>query len=452
MTIGLVRFDVEDYLTRESDDALVDMMRVMRRSGVPASYGVVGKKMTALHDHQAHAAIAMLAEELALGFHSYSHSEHPTIAEELALLSYDQGVEAFINREQPGVEAIARYTGREPRYFTQPGGNWVPHTVDALPKLGMPIFFSDAWNSYLIESSEPMWYGSILHLAPPVVTPRPFLLGLPNNLDQALGMADQIAADHPTGVVMVMLHPTELVSTQFWDADNFGHGQTAEVLRPAPLRTSVDRAAAHEAFERYIRHLSSVPGVTWLNVMDLVDQIHPRHAVPVARAELLNAMTHTGLGPTRFERGSLSAAQMVWALANFVNHSQVQSIEVPLIEGPKAWAVKPHQKDMVGGVSSPHLLEACLRIVQCGQAEGRIPGVIEMGQEVMPIEGIARLALAHLRREDAPAPTPLTFLEYVKPQDQLHWSWPIFSHSFEPVSLWNEARRLAWSLAPVEWR
>ncbi|MDA8195076.1 MAG: hypothetical protein M0Z53_13955 [Thermaerobacter sp.] len=454
MTIGLIRFDVEDYLTPESDAALIEMMDAMQEAGLPASYGLVGKKALALRARGANQALSRLGRESALGFHSHSHSEHPTLAEELAGLPYPQAVRAFIAREAPGVQAIREMTGGAPRYFTQPGGNWVPEAVDALPALGMEIFFSDAWNSYLIEWPEPLWYGSLLHLAPPVATPRPFLLGMPGNLPEALAIAEQLPVSQPDKqLAMVMLHPTELVTTRFWDAVNFSAGSTAPVLSPAPLRSTGDHQAALGALRRYLAALSRVPGVEWLDVMGLTARILPRAPVAVTREEVIRLVTANGLGPARAARGVLSAADLVWSLAYFAWRPGTSRVQAPVLAAPAKWSETAPISDPASVASVDQALR---EVVESGRRTGRLPGEVVVGGIRLPIDMVGRYAMSRMGSRDGrpvvPAALSLKFLQFVKQPDSLHWSWPVFPPGFQPFRLWLDAKRLAWSIAPVKWR
>ncbi len=453
--IGLLRYDVEDYLTPQSHEALGFIVDAMRHVGIEGSYGVVGKKALALAQAGHHLVLDALRREPALGFHSWSHSEHPTIAEELQHLTYRAGIKAFVEREQVGVGMVADAI-RPPIYFTQPGANWVPAAVEALPQLGIDIFFSDAWNSYVVPLDEPVWLGPVLHLSPPVLTPRPFLLKFPDNFQEATDVIDKAVAQFSGGkMFMVMAHPTELVSTKFWDAVNFAHGATVEVLRPAPVRNKKEQRHAQERFRDYLSALANHPGIEWLNVIQVRQRVRPLGArrVPLQRWK---EVLRNGLGPVRIDAVSLSAAQQVYLLALAVDEASADEMTIPSVLPPEDWEPSAPTANQHNTAPARVVRQASHWLRHEIEKSGRLPRTVPGERDSWPIEVYAGYARALWEDPHALAVTawPLTldFLGFIQEPDQLHWDWPIFPHAFRPLRLWQQARSIAWSLAWVEWQ
>lgn len=444
MRYGLIRLDIEDFLTPESDDGLQAMLDQLDRHRLPASYGVVGEKATALAHRGRHELLDRLRQKPALGFHSTSHSRHPTLAEELEPLPYPAGVDRFVERESVGVGAVADLV-KAPVYFTQPGGNWVPQATQGLPRMGMELYFSESWNSYLVELTEPVWLAQVLHFSLPVPTPAPFLLGLPNNLDEAISRLRHIGETVPDGgAFTIMTHPTELVATKFWDAVNFAQGKTVQTLRPAPLRSRGERERAIYALDQYFLTAAELPGIEWLDVVTLANRVEPRRPFAVRRDQLDGALRRFGLGPTRLSDGTLSASQWVYLLAYFIAHPKTHEVVVPLVDAPKVWTEADFGP---GPLNRPGALTAAAEEVLARvDADRELPARVAG----MAIEHFAILAAHRLLALDEA--TPLTFLSYVKPPEALHWDWPIFAPDFRPYRLWQETRRLAWTIAPVQWK
>jgi len=432
--IGLIRFDVEDYLTQESDDALAAMLDAMHRAQIPGSYGVVGKKAQALKERGRQDILHRLAQEPSLGFHSWSHSEHPTLAEDLSLLSYEAAVDRFVEREAKGVAQV-RDAIRAPEYFTQPGGNWVPEAVEALPRLGMTVYFTDSFNSYLVDLPGPYWYGQTLLYSFPVINPRPFGLGLPGNLAQAIEMVE--ARQHEPTPFMVMLHPTELVTTVFWDAVNFSYGRTRTPLIPAPLREPQERRAALESFERYLQALRRLD-IEWHDAASLKKQVKPLTPVRVTRMMLAKAVAKGGWGPLRMtDEGALSAAEAVFAACQLALEPDRGEVTVGWVGAPAQWEPSAPRHE---GLSGTRRLEWCRWVVDGVLSSGRLPSPAQSG---MRLEDGLGTVLPSVGKDT------LAFLDYVKAPEALHWDWPIFPKNFRPLRLWKDARRLAWTLKPA---
>lgn len=448
---GLVRFDIEDFITAESDEALQFILDVMDEYQMPASYGVVGKKAQFLRDHGHTDILARLAEKTALGFHSTSHSEHPTIAEDLAPLSYDKGVAHFIHREQTGIETVTRLM-KAPLYFTQPGGNWVPEACDALAQLHMPIFFSDSWNSYIVTLTQPMWIEDIVHWSLPVVSPKPFAMQLPDNLDQAVHMIEQAAQSMAGGeAFMIMVHPTELVTTKFWDAVNFQFGATQATLRKAPLRSLADRQQAFDGFRQYVGRIREIEGIEWMDVVSLTHRIRPQtppRQVPLPH--LVDAISVGGLGPCVIQEESFSAAELVVALALSLKGAtpghMLPQVKAPLTwDHPEVMNVESHEP-----LGLDRVVDYAQEIVSRVIESSRLPE--KLGKGAVSIEHWAYSALFHVRHAVSLPSLPLRFLDYVKDPAELHWDWPIFPPDFQPYRLWQETRRLVWSLKLAQYQ
>ncbi len=434
---GLIRFDIEDYLTQESDDALEHMLGTMRKAGMPASYGLVARKVDALKRNGRVALLHELSQEPALGFHSTSHSAHPTIAEELALLPYEAARARFVERERPGVRTVVDQVG-QPRYFTQPGGNWVPEAAEVLPQLGMDLYFTDSFNSYVVDLPGPYWYGNVLLYSFPVVNPRPFGLGLPGNLNEAISLVEE-QVDRG-GVFMVMLHPTELVTQKFWDAVNFAHGTTRDPLIPAPVRPLSEQRAALESFAKYVQEIRRLD-IEWYNSETLRATVEPKRAISVRRAELVAAVQREGFGPVKVRGGYLSAAEALYALARFESTPGNVVVTIGQVDAPWEWQAPAN----VSGERLPETRRqwAATLIVQCVERQGRLPDRKDLGG--VTLEQAFRSFMDENLRDVRPV-----FLDYIKEPSKLHWDWPIFPENFRPWRLYRDAQRLAWTLKPAD--
>lgn len=432
---GLIRFDVEDFLTPQSDDALAYMLASMRRTGMPGSYGLVGKKVDAMRARGQAQLLAELAREPALGFHSVSHSEHPTLAEELDRLPYEQALSVFVDRERPGVQTVCEYV-RAPSYFTQPGGNWIPEAAEGLPALGMDIYFTDSFNSYVVDLPGPYWYGDVLLYSFPVINPRPFGLGLPGNLDEAIALIE--AQQSKSGPFMVMLHPTELVTYEFWDAVNFSRGTTPPKLVPAPVRPYGEQRAALESFEKYLQEIRHF-NIEWYDSETMKATVKPRRPVTVSRLELVSAVRRDGWVPLPVAKGYLSAAETLYGLAKLSLLPADAQVPISMVRAPVEWqACDSRDWSPLDGEG---LRTAAGRIVESVERSGRLPTDRELGGVILE-----QVMQSLMQSSDPVRPT---FLDYIKQPSELHWDWPIFPHDFHPWRLVHDARRLAWTLKPA---
>lgn len=130
------QFDVEDFVTPETDEVLLRLAQIMEGFGVKASFCVVGEKARVMESRGRTDVIdALRGQDVA--YQSNLHSVHPVISEYLSEKGWDEGVEEVRLRESQGVEAVSRIFGVKPSAFIQPGGSWAPR----------PPTLSEAWES-----------------------------------------------------------------------------------------------------------------------------------------------------------------------------------------------------------------------------------------------------------------------------------------------------------------
>jgi peptidoglycan/xylan/chitin deacetylase (PgdA/CDA1 family) len=414
-----LRFDVEDWLTPAADWALVRILDQLAEVGARANFAVVGLKAAALLGRGRADVLRRLAALGSVGYHSYSHSVHPTLAEDLNPLDDEQALQRFVEREAPGV-AILRRAGTPPVFFTQPGANWVPEVAQVGPDLGLRAFVSEAWNSYLVPSRRLCWLGRVLYWAPPVDVPKGFVFGLPDGVADAV---ESVQATVDRGEpAMVVTHPTELTTARFWDQDNFAAGENHWPTVPGAALPAAAWEARARALGDYWKRLADLDPV-WVTVDDWLAAVDPPGAVPVDRATLAEALRRDGLGPLRVTGGVLSAAEVVYAVAALADGSG--PVTVPWLDVPRGDLTAP---------TPEALCEAAL-------AGGRLPwrwggrslleGALALAEQVLGVRPVPRVS------------------GRVRPPAEQHWDWPIFAPGFRADRIWERAVRAAWALKPA---
>ena len=118
-------FDVEDYITPQSDDALKRLAEIFDEQGERAIFKFVGEKVRVLEARGRHDVIQKMAAH-DIGYHTDNHSQHPTVSEYLEGLGWDEGVAEFERRERAGMDDLRRVFGDRVYCYGQPGGAWAP--------------------------------------------------------------------------------------------------------------------------------------------------------------------------------------------------------------------------------------------------------------------------------------------------------------------------------------
>lgn len=457
----LLRFDTEDFLTPESDDAALAIADLCTRVGARATFPVTAWKARALAARDRSDVISALSRH-DVGFHSTSHSLHPTIAEDLEATPDDRAAAAFAAREGDGMREVEATFGRSLACYTQPGANWVAEASDALSRWGIPLHYGEGWNAYIDVAGRPFRLGTTLHYSGAVACPKPFLSRLPESLalaltrvDAAVGEAREGPGD--VGLVNVVAHPTELVTKVFWDAVNFGGGANRDPMawRPPPVRAAADAASALGALGTYLRHLQALPGAMFWGASDLA-RAHPDTTEDASfdladAVRVAEAFAGGRIGAIAVRGAILSPAQAVTLLARAAVAVADGTARAPIRVGLPlpSYVAEPHLKERTA--EGPTLLEAARALA------GASPWPVAMaGLPMTAAAGaLARLLLAELADARLPAAVAvpegqLLTRRWVRPEGDLHWDWPIFRPGFRAPRLRERALRATWTLKPTE--
>src|SRR2546430_9392022 len=152
-------FDTEDYILPQSDDAAKRIALFLTQQDIRATFKVVGEKGRTLERRGRRDVIGALAHH-EIGYHSNTHSQHPTVAEYESGLDWESGVQEFARRERPGYDDLRRIFGQAPTCYGQPGNSSAPQPYGALKNWGVKVYTVEAPHVGL--QGQPVWYGGLL--------------------------------------------------------------------------------------------------------------------------------------------------------------------------------------------------------------------------------------------------------------------------------------------------
>ena len=132
-------FDIEDYVTRESDGLVLKALEILRKYRIPVTCKVVAEKARALLANGRRDVIDAISG-CDVGYHTNTHSRHPTVYEYIAKKNVLEGAEDFYAREGAGLELVKRTFKTAPSCFGHPGKSWAPHYYPALKRMGIPLY------------------------------------------------------------------------------------------------------------------------------------------------------------------------------------------------------------------------------------------------------------------------------------------------------------------------
>lgn len=464
--VVLLRLDTEDPFTPQSDDATLFLANALAQRGIRATFPVTTWKAQALAARARTDVLSALSRH-ALGFHSTTHSRHPTIAEALEATADDAAVAAFGDREAAGARRLAEILDAPLCCYTQPGGNWAAEASPALDAWGIRVHHSEGWNAYVDLAGRPFYLCNILHFSAPVAAPKPFLSRLPAVLDEATRLVSEamLPACEPRQLVHVVFHPTELVTLRFWDVVNFGGGvnRPEALWGPPPLRPAADVRAASAAFLQWLDGLVAT-GTRFWTAADLAraypDLARGRVFTLDEALAVASLLAPGRLGSLAVNGVALSPAEGLDLILTALQTLEAGQVRAPLtlrpVQPPWEQPAADHWPARRLDGAALHQLVAQLNAdLDRGQLRDKLQG--DAG--TLPL-GTVAVGLALVLREYAATgrwpqrvsipPQRLTTARHVKSEEALNWNWPVFAPGFRAPNLRRRAVASTWTLKPAE--
>ncbi len=303
-------FDVEDFITPESDDALLALIHMMDSLGIRGSLKIVGEKIRVLKKRGRTDILEKLAGH-EVCYHTENHSVHPTQTEYLRDMGFAEGAMEFERRERQGFEDVQEISGQFPTSYGQPGASWAPHVFPVLKKWGVPTYLD---SHYLLSVKEgPFWYGGILNLTRLWSTMR--LEFTENGLEDAKAQFDSFcerAGD--LQLVSIYYHPCEFACTDFWDGVNFKKGVNPprEEWKPAPLRTREEMRRRVDLLGEFLHYTLQNPAVEYITAQQACT-FEKTDPAPITKEDVRKMAKALAAGPDYYLRGerSLCASEVL---------------------------------------------------------------------------------------------------------------------------------------------
>jgi hypothetical protein len=432
-------FDTEDYIEPAADDAALRIATDLSDLGVRATFKLVGEKARVLESRGRTDVLRALARH-SIGYHSNYHSLQPVPAVYLRTMGFLEGAGEFERREEPGVADIRRIFGVNPICYGQPGSSWAPQSNRALRHMGIPVYLDEG--SQVGVDEQPVWYGGLLYIFNlGQYLMRPDLDSEDNRaifrrFDEA---AKRLAAGDG-GVISTYFHPTEFVTTEFWDAVNFSNGavrERSEWVRPR-RRTPEASERCYRILRGYVEHAKRTPGVQFVTAQDLLQLYSPMTSRAPDR-EVIARHLATSITFLRSETGTYSAADLLLALLG---------LEPMAIDGPVKRGSTTYDAETIPAASFERVKEDVRGFIKINE---RLPGEVFIGAQTLSLEDFAATLAGSVLQ---PGPVrvrrgKLGFERYVTTEASAAFKWPIHPQGFAAPELLELARLQAWTLKPA---
>ncbi len=435
-------FDTEDYIEPSADDAALRITTDLTQAGVRGTFKIVGEKARVLEARRRIDVIRALSHHC-IGYHSNWHSIQPAPSVYLRRLGFLEGADEFERREIQGVLDVKHIFGVTPICYGQPGSSWAPQTYRALRHLGIPVYLDDGTQVGLDE--QPFWYGGILNIYNlGRYSVRPDLDREEKNGEIYRTFADDVTRlSERGGVISTYFHPTEFVTTEFWDAVNFSDGTIRDRqswVRPHK-RTQSGSERCFRILHTYVEQAKRTPGVRFVTAEELLQlygsPIPPQLDKRTAAEHLLEHITFL-----QTRTGDFSAADLMLDLLG---------IPPTVVDGPTSRGVTTYRSDRIPEWLFEKVKADAINFITVNH---RLPSEVFVGAETLSLPDFVATAAGqvitpgpiHVRRGN------IEFEKYVSTDAKGAFAWPIHPKGFSAPELLELARLQAWTLKPARLR
>ncbi|AZR74171.1 hypothetical protein BBF96_12660 [Anoxybacter fermentans] len=483
----LLRFDTEDYITPESNDALNAILDILDELQIKATFVLVGHKIEMLLN-EGETEILEKLQHHALGYHSYMHSFHPLACEYLERLGWREGVEKFLKVEEPGHKTFVEIFDQTPVCYTQPGADWVPHTYVALQQWEIPFFFSEDKHSLINLQQKPFILNGILTLAKkPTISNLTCLASSPDTLNNARNKFyqdyQQTSQAKEPGLIILVSHPGRMItSKKSWDVLNFAKGINTprKKWQTPPLKSRIEYEQDLQAFKQFLIDLMDNYDFEWITAKNLVDMYKNR----IIHKDRVKGAYH---GESNLTVDSNTIQQIATAFIKEISYYQLGDMWLSPIQATSILChflqIKakegyfPDSVPVPGEIFFPEdipevkvsndleclgwaeLIQGTETIMKMIKTDTSFPLKIKAGGNLWIelekfIGGLAQAIITmtkdNLTLDRVLLPhTRLKTKDFVKKIDQVHWSWPIFEFGYRNGKILEYTKLLSWTMKPI---
>jgi hypothetical protein len=484
-------FDTEDYILPQSDDAAKRLAVFLTQQGVKATFKMVGEKARVLERRGRRDVIGALAQH-EIGYHTNTHSQHPTPAEYESTLDWDTGVEEFVRRERSGFDDVRRIFGQVPTCYGQPGSSWAPQAFPALKKWGVKVYLDEGDQVGL--NGKPFWYGGLLNIFNTSEGAKLHPNQDWSNLAEVRARFQEfylrMTSRPEGGIISFYFHPCEFVHREFWDGVNFARGANPppEEWKVPPMKSPEESERAFKFFEELISYMKSFPRVEFVTAsqaLQLFKDPAQRHVYPPEELAAIAKQVDPEVSFQVHDDYTLAPSEVFLLLNRYVAGVVRKAPPQPLLldgtpygpaspvaagfsppqenGGLKAAATPPQETGglMAAATEVPwsQFSRTVLDVADYLAKNGQLPNAVWLGsQPVSPesyLVALAQVTTRLLVKAELPesvtlAPAHLAAAKYVADDSPDLWGWVIFPPNFRAPKLMGLAKLQAWTLKPAQ--
>ncbi|MEM2741858.1 MAG: polysaccharide deacetylase family protein [Nitrososphaeria archaeon] len=253
-------FDVEDFTNNHSVTALQSVLELLNKYDFKGIFFLTGHMAEKIQDYP---NVIELLEEHEIGYHSSSHSVHPTVFEFTDVENYDEAYRISLERETSHINPLSGeieglggilfikdlFPSKQIIAYRAPGCCWSPPHTEALRDLGIKFDFSSN------ISQIPVYYNGLTFYPSPIFQAW--------NADISNFRIFWISAIKRQYIIMGF-HPSLFVTYDGWDRI-YHNGNPIFISSPA-LREINEIKRLFYSFDLYLKHLKLLEKIGLIEV------------------------------------------------------------------------------------------------------------------------------------------------------------------------------------------
>jgi len=464
-------FDVEDYVTPETNNVPLQAVEILKRYNVPVTAKLVAEKIRFMKAQKRRDVISAMKDYCDVGYHTDTHSRHPVVFEYIADMDVMKGAKEIEKRERRGLQELKNTFGHVPTCFGHAGTQWAPHYYPFLKRAGIYVYL-DATDVVNIDDS-PYWYCGVLSLNN---TEKNFVrfdrtFESPDGNEKLKKRFENIhnRLKGKGGAISILWHPHTGLNKIFWDAVNFSNGKNTpkgEYVLPEEQPPEVKERALQD-FESLIKFGSSFGDVQFISAADahriyrrkLDAVLGPAEIRKIAtRLTTSNKMSYMKLGDEY-----ISPAQAFCVLVNFVAaYSKTGKIPKRTAMGEPLGPMSRFKSRVNStNLSLRDLQSAAEKVSTFIAKKGCMPSSIKIGDsaELVPsdfLATLARLSKSLVSGESVGKSVTLRRARMILEEKFVDGNafkrsceWGILPKGFKAPKILEQAKLQTWTLVPA---
>jgi hypothetical protein len=310
--------------------------------------------------------------------------------------------------------------------------------------MGIPVYLDEG--SQVTIEEQPFWYGGLLYVFGLGRFTVRVSLAPDASMEGALKKFDAAAAElrlRNGGMISIYYHPTEFVTTEFWDGVNFPRGANREPAewKLAKHRTPEDSERCYQVLRTFVGQIKQRPGVRFVTAREF-PQLYRSQYPPRIDREQIRRHLASRITFLRTADGAMCAAEMLQILLG---------LEPEFVEGPSVRKPTTYAGRTIPRAAFERAKAGVAGFIRANRA---LPAMAWVGSSYLSLPDFAATLASDdgASQDVAVSRGEVEFEKYFAKDARKAFKWAIHPEDFAPEELLELGRLQGWTLKPAQLR